>query len=195
MRLLPALALAYLFSTASVSHCQDSVDQPEAVQESVDPATPETTLRIVPSVVGKRPEIARQILRMADFDSAFGVFYIAPQNWRDDIRPNVIYMQSPQPKTATAEDSTVAGWVFARAKENQDIVQMPDLRASAAADALAALHESGLKQVRIQTGDASGRQRSEPNGHATVSGQYPQPGQSVYIGTSVFLVLSDGRLD
>lgn len=148
------------------------------------------TFRIVPSVVGKRPEIARQILRMAELDSVCGVFYIAPQNWRPDIKPNVIYMQSPQAKAVLGEGKTVACWSFVRASEHQDVVEMPDLRGKTVDEAATTIVEVGLRLIanrsirpRNTAGDA--------DAHVMVIDQYPRPRQSVLKGTSVFLRLGE----
>jgi beta-lactam-binding protein with PASTA domain len=138
-------------------------------------------LRTVPRIKGSHPVEAVQRARLAELALAPGVFYIAPQNWRDDILPRTIYIQTPQPGALARVGGTVAGWTFSKASTKQSIVTMPDLRDSVWRDALQRLAELKLPLLDKEN-------PADPESDTTVRDQYPEPGQPVYEGTSVYLI-------
>ena len=157
---------------------QDAADKPGANPADDLPAATAVKYRVVPNIQGKYPALARQLLRIADLQFSQGVFYIAPQNWRDDIRPGVIYLQVPPPKAPLAPSGTVAGWMFAKAGDDQEIIEMPDLKGMNGAAVRDKLKELNLSLM----------QRSSVPGDSKVVGdQYPRPGQQIYQQTSVQL--------
>ena len=90
----------------------------------------QSTSKPVPDVRGKTVRLAEQLLRVRDLKPLAGVFYIAAHNWRDDVRPGVVAMQTPQPGTRVPSASTVAVWTFAKAPEEHPVLKMPDLRSA-----------------------------------------------------------------
>lgn len=137
-------------------------------------------LRPVPNLKGKRVTVAKQLLRLREFQAAIGVFYIAPNNWRDDIKPDIVCMQTPQPNSLVPEDITVASWVFVRALDDQELIRTPNIRGLDIDIARKKLADVGLSSVDAipMSGRSSG---------LIVKDQYPRAGQPVYEGTSVFL--------
>lgn len=138
---------------------------------------------VVPTLKGERVSVARQIARIADFELATGVFYISPENWRDDLQGDVIYLQSPAPETRVADQSVMACWVFRQAKADQKIVPMPDLTKSTVKEALSKIQELELELVKR----SDSKQPNAEHDAALVVEQYPRAGQKVYVGTSVYL--------
>jgi hypothetical protein len=139
-------------------------------------------LRRVPELTGRSMSIARQLLRLADLEVTEGVYFIADQSWRDDIRPGVVYLQSPPASTPIWAGQTVACWTFVKAEPSRRVVQVPNLRektATAAAEELNAAELLVLPDVLVET-NAVGRTD-------LVRDQYPKPGQVVMVGTSVLL--------
>ena len=147
------------------------------------PEAPEG-FRFVPEVRGKERVLALQVLRLADLRGAWGTMYIAPQNWRADLKPRFVGLQTPQPETFVPPDTVVALWTFARAGANQKIVTMPALAGKSRVEATVLLRDSGLKLIQQVEADTFPDERS---GAATVIDHYPRAGQKVYEGTSVFL--------
>lgn len=141
----------------------------------------------VPKLLGERTGVASQLAVLADLKYCEGVYLIAPQNWREDIKPAVIYMQSPQPGTAVLPGSTVAAWKFIRAEKDAKIIEVPDVRGQEFADALKALKALGLKSMSPHKADDEMKQ--------TIIDQYPEPGTQVYVGTSMFLTHQPAPLD
>jgi len=135
----------------------------------------ENEFRAIPDVQGQPPAIARQLLRLSELELTHGVFYIAAKHWRADIRPGVLYLQTPPPRTPLRRGGMVAGWAFARAEESREVVATPDLKGADVADAREKLAASGL--FLMQRGQAS---------LGVVADQYPRPGQRVLRGTHVF---------
>jgi len=139
----------------------------------------------VPKLTGERVEIAKQLATIAGLEAEAGVYLIAPHNWRNDIRPGVVYMQSPQPGTEVLPDSMVALWSFSQASAHTRLVELPDLRSRMVANAKRELQELELKTFGL----------SEERNAETVFEQYPLAGTSVYVGTSVFLTCKKSQPD
>jgi len=133
--------------------------------------------RAVPKLVGERTEIASQLAVLADLKTQSGIYYIAPQNWRNDIKPAVVYLQTPQPGTQVPAGSTVGVWTFVRAAEDGRILDVPDLRGKPVEEATRALTDLELKPFGLP----------ESTMGLQVVDQYPTPGAKVYAGTSVLL--------
>jgi beta-lactam-binding protein with PASTA domain len=126
-----------------------------------------------------------QMLRLAELRAVHGVFYIAPHNWRDDMNSQTIFMQTPQPNIPLPQGSVVACWAAEQAPAGQAVVKMPDLRGRTRQDAVEA-----LRPMKLPVMEDTGDRRQEAPGKAAevcVVDQYPRPGQSIYVGTSVFL--------
>jgi beta-lactam-binding protein with PASTA domain len=143
-----------------------------------------TDFRGAPSLKNRKAEEAVQVARLAGFDLKVGKFYIAPQHWRDDIRPGAVLMQSPQPGSALLPGSLMAGWVFEKSGADRPIIQTPDVRRLSLSAASKVLAEAKLPLLNDTSIDDQ-----------IVVDQYPRPGQTVYEGTSVFVVAkkkSDG---
>jgi hypothetical protein len=139
-------------------------------------------LRRVPELTGRPISIARQLLRLADLELMEGVYFVADHSWRDDIQPEVAYLQSPPASTPIWAGQTVACWTFAKAEPSRRVVQVPDLRertATAAAEELNAAELLVLPDALVET-NAVGRTD-------LVRDQYPKAGQVVMVGTSVLL--------
>lgn len=140
---------------------------------------PPAPARFVPALAGKRVQLAEQLLRLADFRPATGVFYISPQNWRDDVRVETVYLQSPPPRAPAPVGARVALWTFEQAPADCPTVTMPDLRGKSLAQATAVLKELGLPLLEF-----ADEQRAAEE---MVVDQYPRVEQVVYRGTHVYL--------
>jgi beta-lactam-binding protein with PASTA domain len=111
-----------------------------------------------------------------------GVYFIADHSWRDDIRPGVVYLQSPPASTPVWAGQTIACWTFAKAEPSRQVVQVPDLRGADRSAALAALNETELQVLPSHFTDANVSHEA-----AFVQDQFPRPGQHVMAGTNVLL--------
>jgi beta-lactam-binding protein with PASTA domain len=138
--------------------------------------------KTVPNVVGQRPEVARQMLRLAGFEFAQGVYYIAPQNWRDDIRSGVVGMQSPQALLRAPDKVVVVCWCLRSAEEGRKVVPVPDVRGQSAQAAEEKLREVGLGVVTSPSGGSK-----SPDAKALVTAHYPPADSRVYEGTHVVI--------
>ncbi|MCA9175566.1 MAG: PASTA domain-containing protein [Planctomycetales bacterium] len=134
--------------------------------------------RAVPDVQGQPPAVARQLLRLSKLQLAQGVFYIAPRNWRDDIRPGVVYVQVPPPRTPLLRGGVVAAWAFVRAEDKRPVVETPDLKGLTVEGVRETLAVQNLVPMKSPT--------IPPKGAFAVD-QYPRPGQKVFQGTHVFV--------
>ena len=148
-------------------------------------------LRYVPKLQGRRLVVARQIARLARLRFAEGVFYIAPHNWRDDVRPGLVYMQSPQPRGLIREGGTIACWTFLKASEDQEVVKMPDLRRKTQTEAAQRLDDLGLEAMTASPARPDADHAVDDR--SRVLEHYPEAGQPVYVGTSVYLRLGAAR--
>ncbi len=133
----------------------------------------------VPKLVGERVQIAEQLARLTDVRPRVGTFYVAPQNWRDDVKPHVVYLQTPQPGTAVPRGSLVAAWVFVRAAADAETIEVPDFRGLPWDQALQNARDSGLKLLTEPDAGESAERR--------VIDQYPAAASRVYRGTSLLL--------
>ena len=149
---------------------------------AVEPATR------VPVLKGERLAVAKQTARLAELKLHCGVFYIAPEHWRDDLRQNVAYLQTPRGDTFIPRQSAVACWTFQRAEPNQATVKMPDLRNLTRREAADVIRKLGLELVKPADTD-SNQADTKPakEDEAKIIDHYPKPGQIVYEKTSVFL--------
>lgn len=147
---------------------------------------PRTEAAMVPSVKGQTVAVADQLLHLTRLHAAHGTLFIAPKNWRDDILPGRVYMQSPQPGMLVPSGDTVACWTFAKATEDQPLIDMPDLRGLSPAEAQRKLTDAGLVPMPPA---AQGTDDAGAEGSAKVADHYPRAGQRVYQGTSVYLLL------
>jgi beta-lactam-binding protein with PASTA domain len=151
----------------------------KAFSQSTAGAVNKQTYRLTPHVQGRRIAVATQLLRLAKLQFAEGVFYIAPQHWRDDLKLGVIYMQIPVPKTPIIDGGPVACWHFARPQSDQRIILMPDLTGLTPADVRLHLAKHKLSAMKTATPDVADGIK--------VTDQYPRPKQKVYEKTSVYL--------
>jgi beta-lactam-binding protein with PASTA domain len=122
--------------------------------------------------------MSSQLLTLAGLEGSTGVFYIAPQNWRSDIRADVVYLQSPQPGTRIPRGTFVATWKFARAEEGTPIIDVPDLRGLAVAEASKRAEAAGLRAMHKPLPSTSAG--------AVVVDHFPAAGANAIAGSSIF---------
>jgi beta-lactam-binding protein with PASTA domain len=132
-----------------------------------------------PKLTGEKIAVAKQVATVAELKPVVGTYYIATQNWRNDIRADVVYMQSPQPGIRVPAGTTIAIWRFVKAAENRKLVDVPNLRGEKVEDALKSLDELGLKPFEAADAD----------GTIEVLDQYPEPDTKVFVGTSVYFTV------
>jgi beta-lactam-binding protein with PASTA domain len=145
-------------------------------------------LRNVPDLTGVAIKAAHQILRLNDLSGAAGTFYIAPGNWREEIRPDSVGLQAPRGGARLAAGGPVGLWRFARAEVGQRVVETPDLRGRGRDRAIAELDQAGLRLLgpAETPGDPAD---AGATGALVVVDQYPHPGQPIYERTSVMIRL------
>lgn len=141
----------------------------------------------MPKLTGHRVAIASQMARISDLKPVTGVFYIAPESWRNDIHLGTAYMQTPQPETKIPKGATVAIWTFRKASSKQKIVKMPLLKAKNLKEVKKRLSALGLKVM-----NESGFNRVEDSTTKVID-HYPTPGQQVFVGTGVYLRFSTAK--
>lgn len=144
----------------------------------------------VPTLTGERAATARQLAGLAGCELVVGEFFIAPANWRDDLLPDVVYMQSPQPLTPVKPGAVLAGWTFRKAAADQRVVTVPDLRKLSWEEARERLAELKLPLLRPPSGPNSPEAADAPVA-GTVQDQYPQPAQKILEGTAVYLLTGE----
>ncbi len=159
-------------------------DEPESTESKSEAASGD--VRGLPSVTGQRAETAVQVMKLAGYEPAVGVFYITPQNWRDDIRPGVVYLQAPKAGVPYLSGASVGLWTFRKGKADQTAVSVPSVVGLEYDAAEKCLQEAGLKSMlefRQSEVVRSGLAR------ALVKEQYPSPEQMVLAGNSIYLLL------
>jgi beta-lactam-binding protein with PASTA domain len=132
-----------------------------------------------PKLTGEKISVAKQVATVAELKPVVGTYYIATQNWRNDIRAEVVYMQSPQPGIRVPTGTTIAVWRFVKASENRKLVDVPNLRGEKVEDALQLLDNLGLKPFEAD----------EADGTIEVLDQYPEPDTKVFVGTSIYFTV------
>lgn len=130
-----------------------------------------------PALGGEPMQRARQLAELRGLHLAEGVYFISPENWRSDIRPQTVYLQSPREGVAIAEGAEVAAWRFERARSQQRILQTPDFVGDTWEAALSAV---GSSELHLMNAESSAEQRD------IITDQYPKAGTDVYSGTSIF---------
>ena len=140
-------------------------------------------LRKAPALQGQPLKQAKQLLRVMEFGHATGVFYLSSKNWRTDLKPDAVGMQSPQPQAEIPHGSVVALWTFAKAGDAQKMLAMPDCRGKTLAEAEAVLKEANLGLMIFE----DDRRPSAKKETLIVTDQFPPPEQMVYEKTSVLL--------
>ena len=143
-----------------------------------------------PRLTGERVSTARQLAELAGCELVVGEFLLAPGNWRDDLLPGVVYLQSPQPLTSVKPGSVLAGWTFRQATADQAIVTMPDLRKLSWSEAKVRLQDLKLPLMASPSA-ATMAEATAPADELIVKDQYPRPGQKVLEGTAVYLLTSE----
>jgi len=131
----------------------------------------------MPSLDGEPMQRARQLVELRSLDLAEGVYYISAENWRADIKPQTIYLQSPRSGTVIAQGAEVAAWRFERASGEQLILQTPDFVGETWEATLRAIGSSELHLMNAAT---------TADMNDVITDQYPKPGTKVYSGTSIF---------
>lgn len=132
-----------------------------------------------PKLTGEKIAVAKQVAVIANLNPVVGTYYIASQNWRNDIRSDVVYMQSPQPGVRVPNGTTIAVWKFIKASESRKLVDVPNLRGEKVEDALQRLENLGLSPFAGTDSDVA----------AEVLDQYPEPDTKVFVGTSIYFTL------
>jgi|688.fasta_scaffold46915_2 beta-lactam-binding protein with PASTA domain len=133
----------------------------------------------VPKLTGEKIPVAKQVATVADLKPLVGTYFIAAQNWRNDIRGDIVYMQTPQPGVLVPAGTRVGLWKFVKAAEDRKMVDVPNLRGEKAGDAIQSLKNLELQALGILDEEAEGE----------ILDQYPEPGSKVFVGTSIFLTL------
>lgn len=143
---------------------------------------------VMPDVVGQPVDVADQMVRLAGLEPVNGVLFVAPRNWREEIRPRVVSVQVPPPGARVPAGEQVAAWTLVEADGERQVVEMPDLHGMAPEEAVTTLGRAGL--VVMPAVLDAWRDRAPRRGERgpVIVDSYPRPGQSVYAGTSVFLV-------
>lgn len=135
----------------------------------------------VPRLIGQPLNAAKQIARLKEFQLITGIFYIAPRHWRDDIQPEVTYLQSPQPSLTFPHSREVATWKFVKADKDQKITKAPDLTSLNASEITELLTNHNLNWMKPSTSVSE----------AVAIDQYPKPGQPIYEGTGIYVFFED----
>ena len=144
-------------------------------------ADPGGAVVAAPPLHGKSAMRARQLATLQGLQPAEGVIFISPENWRVDISPDTIYLQSPRQGAPIRSGDEIAMWRFERAAKEQPLLKTPDLVGKTWTEASEAIKQSGLRLMNA----AADRSRDE-----TITDQYPRAGATAYTGTSVFLKTS-----
>lgn len=133
----------------------------------------------VPKLTGEKIHVAKQVATIADLKPLVGTYFIASRNWRNDIRTDVVSMQTPQPGVLVPAGTTVGIWKFVKAAENREMVDVPNLRGAKLEDA-----RQSLGNVKLEAfGDI------DDGVEGNILDQYPEPGTKVFVGTSIFVTL------
>lgn len=143
----------------------------------------------VPNLTGRTSVEVRQLLRLADLQGVSGVFYLSPSTWREEIDPEMVSLQAPRPGVAVARGGLVAYWRFAKAAEDQKQVKIPDLRGLDFKNASNRIDELELAR---SVAPGKGLSAAEVVDQVVID-QYPRPGQSVFVGTSVALQFAPSK--
>ncbi|HMP05181.1 MAG TPA: PASTA domain-containing protein [Lacipirellulaceae bacterium] len=138
-----------------------------------------------PRVVGLSAHTAQQVADLAGCELVVGRYYLLPEQWRDSLRPGRLIMQTPQPQTPWAGDRTVAAWSFRKARPDQPVVEMPDLRGKTLAEARQLLRAAALQPMHARAADSD----DDAAEQRPVDDHYPRRGQRVVAGSSVLLSL------
>lgn len=133
----------------------------------------------VPKLTGEKIHIAKQVAAVARLNPVVGTYFIASQNWRNDIRTDVVSMQTPQPGTLVTSGSHIGMWRFVKATEDKELIDVPDVQGKSSEEATEILTQLGLKPF----GDLDHPESK------TILDQFPVPGTKVFIGTSIFVTL------
>ncbi|WP_162006747.1 PASTA domain-containing protein [Roseimaritima sediminicola] len=131
-----------------------------------------------PDLKGESMQRGVQLLRLRGLEPLPGVYFISPDNWRADIKPQTVYLQFPRAGATVDAGSPVAVWRFERARRRQAKLKVPDLVGKTWQAAQEALDAAELPLMNAT--EAAGATD-------TVTDQYPKAGRQVYRGTSVFL--------
>jgi PASTA domain len=152
----------------------------QAAEKSTGLAAVGADLTNVPELRGASVFESTQKAALLGLNFAKGTFYISSVNWRNTFQPNTVYLQSPQPSRQLPPGAIIAVWTFAKADSDQRIVKVPDVRSQPVGAAMTQLQTAQLTLAEYA---------SKPAATAVVVDQYPAAGQSVYEGTSVYLVV------
>lgn len=142
----------------------------------------DTTLAKVPNCQGQPIVVAKQLARLAGLTTVTGVYYLAPKDWRETLKPDVVYFQSLPPKSATPTGSPLGLWTFKKAKKDRLFVTMPNLKGKTIQTVKKLLVENRLELMIPDKTEESVQQFK-------IVDQYPPAGRSIYTGTSVFVRL------
>lgn len=131
-----------------------------------------------PKLTGLRSDPAQQTARLQGFTALIGRMYVSPENWRDDLEPDVVYLQTPQPDQFAAAGGEIACWTLRQAEADQPRAKTPDVRGLDLAAAVERLQAADL--TALAGAGAAGR----------AIDQYPPAGRTAYAGTAVYLRLA-----
>lgn len=136
--------------------------------------------KLAPDVGGEKLATAAQQIKLAGLKCETGVFFIAPDKWKDAIPAGAVQLQAPRAKAVVLPDDAVAVWEFKKAAADQKVIDTPDLAGLTPAEAEKKLAEAGLVGTKPADPDA-------PAPTGKVVDQYPRAKQPVYTRTAVFL--------
>ncbi len=172
-RSLPAVVIALLFWEPVDVFADDPID------------TTAPSVVVVPELRGTSLRIAEQKANLRWCHVVAGVFFVNPKNWRSDMRPGHIYMQTPKAGIRTVPDQRIAVWQFRMAKDEQEIVRVPNLVGKNVDEGFRTLQDLGLDASFLKT--YSLPPGSIASDSRDVIDQYPRPRQAVYRGTTILL--------
>ncbi len=140
-----------------------------------------------PNYIGRTLQESQQVATLAGVSLKVGTFYISADSWREDLRPNIVYLQSPQSGESAGDFDTVV-WLFRKADADRAVVTMPNLIGMTQKNAEARLKSLRLPLVTNPSPASTEGEKSEMSSQdMVVRDQYPRPDQKIYEGTSVTL--------
>lgn len=150
---------------------------------------------VVPAVTEVPQGEAPQWARLAGLPFVAGVYYVAPDRWREDIRPDRFYLQSLPAGRVVPAGTPLAAWKLVKAESSRRRLTMPSLHGLTRREASARLKPLGLPLLEPASGRPDQLLRTEDRTEGqTVIAQYPPAGRELFEGTAVLLTLAEVEL-
>jgi hypothetical protein len=160
-----------------------------------DPADATVPGVVVPAVTEVPHGEAPQWARLAGLPFVVGVYYVAPDRWRDDIRPDRFHLQSLPAGRIVPAGTPLAAWKLVKAESSRRRLTMPSLHGLTRREASSRLKSLGLPLLEPASGRPDHLLRTEdPTDGQAVIAQYPPAGRELFEGTAVFLTLAEEEL-